>query len=113
MDERLAFGNGSSGNKGATPARASGPDDGPRPDSPKPAQPPFEEPPRTRRSAPLSDDKPDAAFMGLMLFTALLFFRPQDTIRALGHLHLAELSAIGALIAMVTGRLSRGMTFSR
>jgi putative inorganic carbon (HCO3(-)) transporter len=113
MDERLAFGYGSSGNKGATSARSSGPDEGPRPDSRKPAEPSLEEPPRTRRSAAVTDDKPDVAFMGLMVFTAMLFFRPQDTIRALGHLHLAELSAVGALIAMVTGRISRGLTFSR
>src|SRR4051812_29534018 len=113
MDERLAFGYGSSGNKGATSARSSGPDDGARPDSRRPAEPSLEEPPRTRRSAARTDDKPDVAFMGLMLFTALLFFRPQDQIRALGHLHLAELSAVGALIAMVTGRISRGLSFSR
>jgi putative inorganic carbon (hco3(-)) transporter len=48
-----------------------------------------------------------------MLFTALLFFRPQDEIHALNRLHLAELSAIGALVAMVAGRTSRGLTFSR
>ena len=48
-----------------------------------------------------------------MIFTALLFFRPQDQIRALNRLHLAELSAIGALVAMVAGRTGRGMTVSR
>ena len=57
--------------------------------------------------------RPDAAFIGLMIFTALLFFRPQDQIRGLHALHLAELSAIGALIAMVAGRTGRGMTVSR
>jgi len=45
-----------------------------------------------------------------MSFTALLFFRPQDQLPFLEGLHLAEVSAIGALAAMVMGRLRRGLT---
>ena len=40
-------------------------------------------------------------FWGVFGFTALLFFRPQDTIPALAPLHLPEVVAIAALIAMV------------
>jgi O-antigen ligase len=48
-----------------------------------------------------------------MAFTGLLFFRPQDTIPALGALHLAELAALSAIVAMVAGRLGRGQAASR
>lgn len=58
-------------------------------------------------------EKTDWAFVGLMCFTALLFFRPQDTIPALGALHLAELAALGALAALVAGRLGRGLPATR
>ena len=100
MAERLAFGYGQSGTAGdASSAGGSAPpappaDDG---DLTVPA-------PRTRR---------DWAYVGLLSFTALLFFRPQDEIVPLRALHLAELSAIGALIAMAMGRLGRGLPISR
>lgn len=55
----------------------------------------------------------DGAFVGLMMFTGVLFFRPQDQIPGLHGLHLAELSAIGALLAMAFGRLKRGLNVSR
>jgi O-antigen ligase len=61
------------------------------------------DPPRERR---------DLAYTGLLAFTALLFFRPQDQIPALGLLHLAELSALIALAAMVSGRLRRRLPVS-
>lgn len=48
-----------------------------------------------------------------MLFTGLLFFRPQDHMPALGALHLAELSALGALLALIVGRLTRGLSITR
>jgi O-antigen ligase len=111
MSERLAFGYGTSGHNGGTPARSGAPEAAPtRPnDSGSTVQ--AQAPSRSRRL--LVSDKPDAAFIGLMVFTALLFFRPQDQIPALNALHLAELSAIAALGAMVTGRVSRGLTVSR
>jgi putative inorganic carbon (HCO3(-)) transporter len=107
MSERLAFGNGTSGQSGNTPAGNN------RIEARRlqaelavPAGP-------VQRRVRSKDAKADAAFIGLMIFTALLFFRPQDQIRALNPLHLAELSALAALTAMVIGRLSRGQTVSR
>jgi hypothetical protein len=55
----------------------------------------------------------DWAFTGLIAFTALLFFRPQDMLPALAPLHLAELAALGALAALIFGRLSRGLPITR
>jgi putative inorganic carbon (HCO3(-)) transporter len=107
MSERLAFGNGTSGRVGDPPSRNN------RIDSSRlRAEPAASAAPSTHR-ARSTDTKADAAFIGLMIFTALLFFRPQDQVRALNSLHLAELSALGALAAMVFGRLGRGLTVSR
>jgi putative inorganic carbon (HCO3(-)) transporter len=55
----------------------------------------------------------DWAYLFLLAFTAVVFFRPQDTIPALRVLHLAEVCAIGGLAALVFGRLSRGLSVSR
>jgi O-antigen ligase len=55
----------------------------------------------------------DWAFIGLMLFTGLLFFRPQDLITPLRMLHLAEISALIALGSLISGRLSRGLPVTR
>ncbi len=52
-------------------------------------------------------------FWGVFGFTALLFFRPQDTIPALAPLHLPEVVAIAALIAMVADRLGRRLPVLR
>ena len=127
MSERLAFGHGTSGN--GSPAPALGAD----------GRLPVTRPAQGRGEAVLSQgqavlsgepaadgvaragkrpdgsvgERRDWAFVGLMTFTALLFFRPQDTIPVLDGLHLAEMSAIGALAAMVMGRLRRGQTISR
>ncbi len=105
MSERLTFGYGTSGHLGDAPARAQGA---------SPAR--SDTPPSSAAENPValaSDDRPDGAFIGLMLFTALLFFRPQDQVPALGMLHLAELSALGALLSMVVGRLGRGLSITR
>ena len=61
----------------------------------------------------LDRDAFDWAFFGLLAFTTMLFFRPQDAIPALQPLHLAEVAALVALVAMVTGRLGRGLTVTR
>ena len=45
----------------------------------------------------------DWAFIGLMVFTGLLFFRPQDLITPLRALHLAEISAVLALGSLIAG----------
>jgi len=65
------------------------------------------ETPRPRR------EPRDWAFLGLMAFTAVLFFRPQDMVPILGPLHLAELAALSALGALVFGRLTRGLPITR
>ena len=58
-------------------------------------------------------ERPNWGFWGVFAFTALLFFRPQDTIPAIGPLHLPEVVAIGALAAMIGHRLSRGLPLVR
>jgi O-antigen ligase len=103
MSERLAFGYGTTGNAGHAPARGSV-----RPDRAvhEPAAAPTA-PGRAGR------EQFDWAFFGLLAFTAVLFLRPQDQLTALRVLPLAEIAAIGGLIAMVMGRLGRGLTVSR
>jgi O-antigen ligase len=49
----------------------------------------------------------------MLVFTSVLFFRPQDIFPPLGALHLAEMSALAGLVALVVGRLSRGQTLTR
>ena len=73
------------------------------PDAPQPAG----APPRPLR------ERKDWAFTGLLAFTVVLFFRPQDMQPALAPLHLAEMSALFALTALVFGRLSRGLPITR
>jgi O-antigen ligase len=83
------------------------------------------DPPRLRRDASaeaVAHDQPvgrsrrekrDWAFLGLLAFTAVLYFRPQDQIPGLGSVPLAELTAIFGLGAMITGRLTRGLPVTR
>jgi hypothetical protein len=52
--------------------------------------------------------RPDFAYRGAWLFTALLFLRPQDTFPVLDPLHLSEVTAIADLLAMAVGRLAAG-----
>jgi len=49
----------------------------------------------------------------LLTFTGLLFLRPQEHIPALNPLHLAEVSALLSLAAMVMGRVGRGLPVTR
>src|SRR4030095_8114807 len=105
MNERLAFGYGTTGHDGETPRR--------------------EAPSDARTSPPVEGqngdptpfvpraDRTDWAFIGLLTFTALLFLRPQEQISLLNPLHLAEISALLALAAMVMGRLGRGLAVTR
>src|SRR5262245_40514055 len=102
MNERLAFGYGTSGHGGDAPAaRPSSPAEG---DAAAVATPDVPMMTRERR---------ELAYTGLLAFTALLFFRPQDQLPVLNPLHLAELSALVALAAMVFGRVGRGLTVTR
>lgn len=66
---------------------------------------------KTRGEAPT--EPRDWAFTWLLVFTAVLFLRPQDIFPPLGALHLAEMSALAGLVALVVGRLSRGQTITR
>lgn len=99
MNERLAFGFGTSGfyrEAAADPQL-------PTPRSPAtPAVWPAEREPRR-----------DWAFLGLLAFTAVLYFRPQDQIPGLSALPLAELTAVFALSAMLIGRITKGLLFTR
>ena len=105
MSERLAFGYGTSGHSGDAPARRLSLQSDPAfPGSTSPS---------VTTPAPPRSERADWAFIGLMVFTGLLFFRPQDQIPALEALHLAEVSALGALLAMVIGRLGSGQPVSR
>lgn len=67
---------------------------------------------RTTRAGEPAEPR-DWAFTWLLVFTAVLFFRPQDIFPPLAVLRLAELSAIAGLVALVVGRLSRGQTLTR
>jgi O-antigen ligase len=49
----------------------------------------------------------DWGWGGLLIFSILLFFRPQDQIAALGRAHISDLSAVVGLIAMVFVNLGR------
>jgi O-antigen ligase len=71
------------------------PDSGTLPEAAAPFLPPVE--------------RPNWGFWGVFAFTALLFFRPQDTAPFLAPWHLPELVAIGALVAMVAHRLGRNL----
>jgi hypothetical protein len=69
-----------------------------------------------RTSEPASAEAPerwDWAFFFLLAFTAVVFLRPQDSIPGLHFLHLAELSAIGALASLIGGRLGRNLPITR
>lgn len=65
--------------------------------------------PGARHRAP----RRDWAFLGLLVFTGILYFRPQDTLTPLRALHIAEIAAVFALGALVFGRLGRGLAVTR
>ena len=99
MDERLAFGYGTSRDVSAKPVLG-------RADTPSAAAP--------ADGAPVAGrERPDWAFRGLLLFTAVLYSRPQDTFAPLAPIPVAEIAAIVALAAMVAGRAMRGQPIVR
>lgn len=53
------------------------------------------------------------AFRALLAFMAVLLFRPQDQLPFLDPLHLADLTGAVAFIALVAGRMSRGLPATR
>jgi O-antigen ligase len=58
--------------------------------------------------APVRDLRPTLAYWGAWTFTALLFFRPQNSIPLLEPLHLPEMTAIVGLLALLSARISAG-----
>jgi putative inorganic carbon (hco3(-)) transporter len=65
-----------------------------------------------RRDATPAEPR-DWAFTWTLIFTAVLFLRPQDTFPPLEMLHLAELSALAGLVSLVVGRLARRQAVTR
>jgi O-antigen ligase len=63
-----------------------------------------------KRTLAEARERYDWDYLWMLAFTMLLFFRPQDHIRALGALHLSELTAIAGLAAMAARRLRSGLT---
>lgn len=81
-----------------------------------PGPPTFEappSPPATPSAFVLPSERPDLAYWGALIFTALLFFRPQDSITVLTPLHLSEVVAIVSLLALTVSRLSTGQPLLR
>jgi O-antigen ligase len=78
---------------------------------------------RTEQPSPLAvgaqawpaerEPRRDWAFLGLLAFTAVLYFRPQDQIPGLSALPLAEMTATLGLAAMLVGRVTKGLLFTR
>jgi putative inorganic carbon (hco3(-)) transporter len=64
------------------------------------------------RSARRGREPTDWAWRGLLLFTAVLFLRPQDQIKPLEIFHLAEVFALISIAGLVTGRLARRLPVS-
>jgi len=60
-----------------------------------------------------NEEEGRTAFTWTVVFTAILFLRPQDVIPPLEFLHLAEVSAIVALTALVFGQLQRRRPVTR
>ena len=55
----------------------------------------------------------DWAWGGLLIFSILLFFRPQDQLPALGRLHISDMAAILGLVAMAALNMSRREPITR
>jgi O-antigen ligase len=54
-------------------------------------------------------ERPDLSYWGAFVFTALLFFRPQDALPLLEPFHLPEVAALIALAGMAFRRAGRGL----
>lgn len=66
----------------------------------------------TFANAPFSEPR-DWGYTGLLAFTTVLFFRPQDDIPALGAVRIAELCAIAGIAPMILHRLARRLPVFR
>jgi O-antigen ligase len=67
---------------------------------------------RARKVVSAARERYHADYIWMMVFTFLLFFRPQDQIPGIAVLHLSELTAIAGLAAMAARRLSAGQTLT-
>lgn len=103
--ERFAFGFGIGNQPGAAAGAVAVRDADEDRDRPEPAGP--------APNGPAAVERRDWSFVGLMIFTSVLYFRPQDVFTPLRALHLAELAAIFALGALLAGRLGRGLPVTR
>jgi putative inorganic carbon (HCO3(-)) transporter len=103
VTERLAFSFGSGGRASELPARGLA-DRETRVESTRVEREPMAEPKEERR---------DWAFLGLLGFTAVLYFRPQDQIPGLSAMPFAEITAIVGLTAMLMGRAARKLPLTR
>ncbi len=70
-------------------------------------------PPIADRRPATARDRSDWAFRFTVLFTAIVFLRPQDVMPVLEPLHIAELAALGGLGTMMFSRLRRGRSVTR
>ncbi len=68
---------------------------------------------RVTRRIVRARERYDWDYLWMLAFTALLFVRPQDHVRALESLHLAEVTAIFGLAAMASRRLRAGQSIVR
>jgi O-antigen ligase len=103
--ERLAF---SLGGRREVASAAGGPTDRGGPPSPAESAPASA---RSRHRAPA--EPRDWAFTWTLIFTAVLFLRPQDLFPPLEVLHLAEVSALVGLVSLVVGKLARRQPLTR
>ena len=99
--ERLAF-----NHRGGAPPALEAPRPGPTPRDSADGEglPHSNGEPRERR---------DWAFIGLLTFTAVLYFRPQDQVPGLKLVPFADIAALFGLGALLVGRLSRGLPVTR
>ena len=111
--ERLAFGAGRR-EVAASGMRAGGPPSLQPSTAASPGRAAPEEPRgSTRRNRAAPAEPRDWAFTWLLVFTGVLFLRPQDVFPPLAALHLAELSALAGLASLVVGRLGRQLPVTR
>jgi putative inorganic carbon (hco3(-)) transporter len=106
VSERLAFGFGTSGQRAEAPARAQG-------ETLRLVRPPEAGAAAPAAVLPAGREQRDWAFVGLLAFTAMLYFRPQDTFPPLAMLRLTELTALIGLAGLFFGRLGRGQPITR
>ena len=108
MSERLAFG---AGKRDVVRAAVTTPAALSTASTSRPPSPATSRPASAGRAVPA--EPRDWAFTWLLVFTGVLFLRPQDVFPPLAVLHLAELSALAALVSLVVGRLGRQLPVTR